>query len=162
MWIALAACHLSPETSGDRGMVGRVVDASGRPVVGLVVDSLEASSTTDADGRFAVWFKPPEQLVTFQTAGVGFTRRLLPAEWGQAVALALPVLKDVEVACASVAGPVALAFQLDEAMTARRVVPCGSRAQLPDGVDPTVEGAVVERTSNGFRVGPVSSTATAP
>ncbi len=162
MWIAWVACHLSPETSGDRGMVGRVVDPAGRPVVGLVVGSLEASSTTDADGRFAVWFKPPEQLVTFQTAGVGFTRRLLEAEWGQTVSIALPRLMDGEVTCVGVAGPVALAWQVDEAVQARRVVACGARAEMPDAGLPTVEGAVVESTGTGFRVRPVSSKTTAP
>lgn len=104
--IAVLAC--SPlESTGPDGMVGRVTTADGVAVEGLRVSSVEADARTQADGRFAVAYKAPEQHIRLAWGATSITRRYHPDDDGKVVALRLPAFRTVTLVCP----PVPCAFE---------------------------------------------------
>jgi hypothetical protein len=96
--LLIAACWTPKETSAT-GMVGHVLDADGAPLPGLIVETEEARSETDAHGRFAVSYKSPTQFAFFEHQGVRFTRRYQPGDDGQVIDLRLPRLTQRRFSC---------------------------------------------------------------
>jgi hypothetical protein len=140
MWWLWLACHVPSET-GPTGMVAVLSDAAGAPVVGADVTTLEEHLFTDADGRFAIQYKSPEQYVDIQvgarpidTSGAPsrtvtpqFRRSYLPEDDGKVLDLRLPVRRDVRFACApgvACADP-HLAWDLGGGLTATADPGCG-------------------------------------
>jgi len=98
MLLLLLACS-TLETTGEDGLVGRIVDHEGVPVADLRISSVEGDARTDGDGRFAVNWKAPEQHVRFKWGPVSITRGYHHADAGRTVELTLPEPRDVTVAC---------------------------------------------------------------
>lgn len=121
-WMRLAACHWTPAETGPDGMVGTLRDATGAPIPGIAIETVEALARTDPEGRFAVGYKEPAE-VHF-TRGFTFYQRLwLPTDL-PVVDLRLPHERDVELECGSVACDVTLTWPLSEGYTARVAVRC--------------------------------------
>lgn len=80
-------------------MVGRVIDAEGKPVHGLRIVSEEHGDTSDLDGRFAVQYKEPSQYVHFYYEGLWLRRRWRPEGDDLRILIRLPVLRDLEMFC---------------------------------------------------------------
>jgi hypothetical protein len=148
------ACHLQPQVSGPDGLVGVVLDGGGRPVAGVRVSSLEAEALTGADGRFAVWFKEPEQFVRFDWEGLSWQRRRLAEDDGRIVSLALPEPVAISLDCASVRRDVLLSWSVGEGLTASQPVQCADggtrRLRAPPGVPTAAPGTLVVRTDVGL------------
>ncbi len=146
----LIACHLQPDVSGADGLVGVVSDSDGRPVAGLRVSSLETESITASDGRFAVWFKAPDQFVSFQWQGLAFQRAFDPRDEGVVVSVALPSLSDREVDCGRVRADVALMWDFGGGLVARLPIRCGdggsARQVAPPGVPGVEKGPMGDVT----------------
>lgn len=96
--LLLPACWTPQETSAT-GMVGRVYDADGKPVGGLLVETEEARAQTDGSGQFAVSYKSPTQFAFFEHAGLTFTRRYQPADDGKVLDLRLPPVAPRAFSC---------------------------------------------------------------
>jgi hypothetical protein len=99
MWWWWLSCGAALEVTGPTGMVARVTDHEGAPVVGLRVASVEAEDETDAEGRFAVPFKAPQQHVRFKWRDVAVERTYAAADDGRVLALALPATREVSIVC---------------------------------------------------------------
>lgn len=124
VWLlALVACH-GPSETGPGGMVGHVLDASGQPLQGIVVNSVEAEYRTDAEGHFAVAWKPPGTHVFFEREGVYWQRTWLPESDGPEVEIRLPVTRPAKVDCGAVDATCTLRWELGEAFTATATVGC--------------------------------------
>ena len=72
--VGTVGCH-GVDHTGRSGMVGRLVDASGQPISGQRISSLEAEGVTQEDGSFSVAWKDPETAVFFDRDGVHWQRR---------------------------------------------------------------------------------------
>lgn len=96
--LLLTGCF-EPEFTGPNGMVGRVIDAEGKPVTGLRVVSEEHGDTTDLDGRFAVQYKEPSQYVHFYYDGLWMKRQWQSDGDDLRILLRLPPLQDLEMFC---------------------------------------------------------------
>ena len=96
--LMLTGCF-EPEFTGPDGMVGRVIDAEGKPVRGLRVVSEEHGDTTDQDGRFAVQYKEPSQYIHFYYDGLWMKRQWQEGGDELRVLLRLPPLQDLEMFC---------------------------------------------------------------
>jgi hypothetical protein len=127
-------------------MVGRLIDSDGKPVAGVLVESLEAEVTSDADGRFAVQYKSPDQFVHFVFRETWYQRAYRPEDDGKVVLVTLPSTRDVEARCElGVQGTVELSWDLGEGLSARRSASCGgppgvALGGLPPGL-PTARAA---------------------
>lgn len=80
-------------------MVGRVLDATGSPIEGVSVETVEARSRTDAEGHFAVGWKKPAFYVHFWRDDLWYRRRLQPEDEGVSVDLQLPALSNRMLSC---------------------------------------------------------------
>ena len=125
----MVACTAPLAASGPDGMVGRITDASGAPVVGLRVTSVEEEDDTDADGRFEVRWKAPEQHLRFRWGPMAVERRYQPSDDGAVVAIGLPPTRDVVVVCPPVACALSAAFTLDAGFVATYRVRCEPGAE---------------------------------
>ena len=97
--LMLLSCW-APTTTGPKGMVGVVTDAQGVAVADLYVSTLEERVRTDATGKFAIQYKPPEQVVFFAQDGVNYSKRYLTAfDQGEIVPISLPERGEVTVQC---------------------------------------------------------------
>lgn len=135
MWVAwlLAGCWMPTET-GPKGMVGRVVDVGGLPLAGVDVMTLEERVPTDAEGGFAIQYKPPETFVNWSHGGAWYRRVFRPEDQGKVLEIRLPALRDVDLFC-EVAPPagvtaqpcarVELAWDLGDGLFAKADVACG-------------------------------------
>lgn len=94
----LVACGEPTETSS-HALVGRVVDASGAPVVDQTVTSVEGRDVTDADGRFYVEWKPPSQHADWVRDGVWYSRGLRDDDLGAVVEVRLPATRAALLRC---------------------------------------------------------------
>lgn len=139
--LALAACVTAPET-GDRWLVGRVLGADGAPLVGLRVESLEASATTDADGAFAVAWQAPNHHAHFEWRGVIYARGLQPGDAGTVVELPLPPQRQVGVQCPQEDCALELSWPLQQGFTASVSTRCSSGEVLPARHVPVAEPEV--------------------
>ena len=136
----LSGCWTPKETS-PTGMVGRVLDHDGNPVVGVTVESLEARMVTDAEGRFAVSYKSPTQYVFFPRDGVQFERHYRDADHHQEVELRLPTLASRNFVC-----------ELDAECEARLIweTAPGTRAVVRGTCNPEVNGARFTAPAEGL------------
>jgi len=98
-WWWLVACGPSLEATGPEGMVGRIVDATGQPVVGQQVSTIETSDETDEDGRFALIWQPPDQHISIRRKGLVIRRTYDPSDDGQVVELRLPPMRQAALTC---------------------------------------------------------------
>ena len=144
--LILAACW-DPKSTGPKGMVGRLVDSDGKPLAGVLVESLEAESTTDAEGRFAVQYKSPDQFVHFMFRETWYQLTYRPTDDGKVVLISLPPTRDMEARCElGVKGQIQLAWELGEGLSARRTASCSDGTMgvvlggLPPGM-PSARGA---------------------
>jgi hypothetical protein len=156
MWfVALAACHWTPAQTGPDGMVGTLRDAAGAPVAGQSVETLEAEVRTDATGRFAVTYKAPNTEVHFVRGLVFFQRRWLPSD-PAVVELALPVTRELALACGELACDVTLTWALGEGYEARVAGRCAPQAELPLGTVPAGAPVASCRTGLGAAEAPLT------
>lgn len=137
LWVFLVACHGVHET-GPAGVIGRVVDAAGAPVVDLTVETLEAKATTDAEGTFAVAWKDT-RVLHFQKDGAWYERRSRLGDAGTVIELVLPERRSLAVTCPPTACNAELRWRLDEGFSARASVACDSAGErrlegVPEGV----------------------------
>ena len=110
-------------------MVGRLVDSDGKPIAGVLVESLEAETTTDADGRFAVQYKAPDQFVHFVLHETWYQRTFLPDDEGHEVLVQLPRTGEVQARCElGLQTEIELSWDLGAGLTARRTAACGAGA----------------------------------
>lgn len=128
--LLMLACG-EPTVTGPTAMVGRIQSAGGQPVQGLDVRSLEASDRTDAEGRFAVLYKAPEQHVTVQVGDTWLQRRYLPGDEGQVVQITLPETRDVTLSCGEQTCDATLLWTLSEGLEARVTRRCRPGVELP-------------------------------
>lgn len=124
-WLLLLSCWKEPVQSGPAALVGVLLDPQGAPIRGQVVESIEARDVTDAEGRFAVEFKAPNQVVHFARDGVWYSRRYAPTDTGKVVTLALPPTGDTPLRC-RLAEPcdLTLEWDLGDPFVARVVEEC--------------------------------------
>ncbi len=98
-WLPLLIGCPDPQQSGPRALVGHLYGPDGSPIAGQVIESIEARSVTDHEGRFSVRFKPPEQYVLLARDGVWYRRHFQEADAGRVVDLRLPETADVTLRC---------------------------------------------------------------
>ncbi len=114
-----------PSQTGPNGMVGRVLGGLDIPERDLVIESLEARDVTDADGKFSVLYKPPEQHVHFTWKGAWYRRVYQPEDEGTDVVLRLPQVRDVDLACqTTVPCVLTVRWQLPSNLEARARAKC--------------------------------------
>ncbi len=134
MWILLlGGCHWTPEVTDHHGMVGRILDPKGMPVGGLAIESLEARAVTDEEGRFAVEYKPPDELVHFSWKGTWYQRTYQEGDDQKVVDVRLPEIRDADLVCGLEAPcDLELVWDLGEGLTAKVNAACtpGSQAKL--------------------------------
>ena len=98
-WWWLLACGPSLEATGPGGMVGHLRDATGQPIVGQKVSTLETDDETDASGRFALIWQPPNQHVSIRRQGLVIQRTYQSADEGKVIDLTLPEMRTTLLAC---------------------------------------------------------------
>jgi hypothetical protein len=147
-WLAVLVACWEPTATGPGGMVGTLVDASGAPVAGQLVESLEAVATTGDDGRFALQYKEPNTEVHFQRAG-NFYQRRWQAQDPPVVTVALPSLRAVAFACGPRRGDITLLWALGDGFAARRSIPCVPDATLALGEVPVGAPSATGRVDLG-------------
>lgn len=125
--IWLMACD--PTASGPGALVGQLTESDGTPLVGVEVTSLETRSVTDADGRFAVEFKPPDQHATIHLGLARYTRVLLPEDDGQLVQLTLPANRQTSLRCEATCQGELRWTALGAGLTARHPVNCSGQVE---------------------------------
>jgi hypothetical protein len=96
--VALAACW-SPSGTGPRSMVGVIRAPDGAPLASLSVETVESRWVTDAQGRFKVNYKEPQQWLEFGWSDLTWRRRYRPEDAGQDVVVALPEVREVFARC---------------------------------------------------------------
>ena len=121
----LLGCH-GVDATGRSGMAGRLVDASGQPIAGQRILSLEAEGVTGPDGTFSVAWKDPETAIFFDRDGVHWQRAYRPEDKGTVVQVALPETETVTVSC----GDAQCALEL------RWAKPNGLRARVRHACEP--------------------------
>ncbi len=130
----LFACHSVTET-GPSGMAGRLVDATGDAVPGVVVSTVEAESRTNAEGHFAVPWKKPDHYVFFNHDGLFFRRTLQEGESG-VLEIPLPATRSVQLHCPAEACPLTLTWNPEPGFEVRRTHRCVGPAQVDLGAVP--------------------------
>lgn len=136
MWLSLvvvlSGCW-EPRESSDKALVGHILGPLDIPERGLAVESLEARDVTDAEGHFAVQFKPPNQAVRFRWKGAWYQRRYRPQDDGQTIRVKLPTLRDAELTCDTrVPCSLAMTWDLGDGLTATVNAKCtpGGKAHM--------------------------------
>ncbi len=131
LW-TLLACTTELTETGEVGLVGTVVGPDGQPVAGLEVSTLEARVKTADDGRFAIGWKPPNQLVHFKVQGLHYERPFQADDAGRQVTIALPASRATEVQCPTEPCALELRWPLADGLRAVHRLPCtpGRRASL--------------------------------
>jgi len=128
--LAVAAClHTAscwaPRDTGPRSMVGIVLDADGTPLEGVSVETVEARSVTDAQGRFGVNYKEPAQHVFFEHDGVRYQRDYLSGDDGTVVTIRTIETTPRALSCDTPAPcQAALDWDLGDGLHARIVSDC--------------------------------------
>lgn len=129
-WWLLIGCW-EPAVTGPQGMAGRVLDATGYPVKGLSVETVEERDVTDDDGAFAVQYKPPDTFVHFRWQGAWYQRAYRTDDDGGVTEIRLPFVRDVAVRCA-LADPcdAELSWTFADGLTARATARCEPGREL--------------------------------
>ena len=138
----LFACHGVTET-GAAGMAGRLLDAGGQPISGVVVSTVEAESRTNAEGSFAVGWKKPDHYVFFSHQGLFYQRTLQEGEGG-VLDLTLPTTRAATLTCPPKDAPLTLLWTIPPGLEVRRTTKCIPGAvinlgQIPVG-EPVLKG----------------------
>lgn len=108
-----------PRDTGPHSMVGVLVDAQGKPLSDVTIDTVEARWVTDDAGHFAVNYKEPSQFLTFTVRGIRYQRAYRPADDGQVVTVKLPELGPMLVSCdADETCDAQLTWELGDGLTA--------------------------------------------
>lgn len=144
MWaVALAVACWRPDVTGEGGMVGHLRDASGAPMAGVDVSTLEEHVTSGPDGRFSIQYKPPESFVAWRVGDLWMRRVYRPEDDGKVLELRLPALADATLACevpAAMCPTPELQWDLGDGLFAKADPTCGALVALkgvPSGL-PTV------------------------
>jgi len=114
-WMAawwLVACGPSLEATGPNGMVGRIVDATGQPVVGQSVATIHTEVKTDDEGRFALIWRAPDQHISVRRKGLTIRRTYAPGDDGKVIELPMPPLRTAVLACPPTPCDVVLGWEL--------------------------------------------------
>lgn len=137
MWmVVLSGCWWFPPTSTSRsGMAGKVVGADGEPVVDLLVETVESTERTDAEGAFGLYYKRPDTHVHFLREDVWYRRRYVDDDAGTVVQLKLPATEPLTLACGRNTCDVEVVWTLSSGFTAKARTRC-----VPDAM-PVVPGA---------------------
>ncbi len=133
-------CGLDDVTT-ERTFAGRILDAGGQPVPGLVVQSLEAQARTDETGLVRISRKPDTNLVHFTSKGTWYRYSVTPSDAGQVVELRLPTVREATLACPQVPCDLTLRWPLSEALEAQVRPRCapGTEVALKGVPDATPE-----------------------
>jgi hypothetical protein len=137
MWFTmLAACWWFPPTeTSTSGMAGVVHRADGTPFAGLLVETVESTERTDADGRFGLYYKRPDTHVHFIDEGIWYRRRYVEADAGTVVDVRLPETAPLTVDCGMFACDVELRWELSPGFTGK------GRTRCEPDATPVVRGA---------------------
>ena len=146
--LLLAACG-GDDVTTERTFVGRVHGPGGTPLPGLLVESMEAQSTTDEAGRFAVKIKPHAGLAHFTLKGTWYRHKLQEADLGQVVDLAVPEVREVQLTCPPVACSLQLRWPLSEGFEAQVRPRCEAGATVAIEAVPAGLPEVVCTTGKG-------------
>ena len=134
--VGTVGCH-GVDHTGRSGMVGRLVDASGQPISGQRISSLEAEGVTQEDGSFSVAWKDPETAVFFDRDGVHWQRAYRAEDEGKVVQIDLPETEALAVKCGTAQCDAELRWQSSTGLRARirQVCEPGAefQANLPKG-----------------------------
>lgn len=135
--VGTVGCH-GVDHTGRSGMAGRLVDASGQPISGQRISSLEAEGVTQPDGSFSVAWKDPETAVFFEREGVHWQRAYRAEDEGKVVQIDLPETEVVSVECGTARCDSELRWQSATGLRARIRQACepGAKFQvnLPKGL----------------------------
>lgn len=140
--LLLTACW-TPRETGPNSMIGTLHDAGGAPLVGVAVETVEARSITDAEGRFGVHYKDPSRYVHLTHEGIWFKRSYQTADDGTVVRLELPARETRAFDCdANEACQATLTWQLSETLEAVVRTTCDpdeppKSLTVPAGLAPT-------------------------
>lgn len=137
MWmVVLTGCWWFPPTETSRsGMAGRVVDAAGTPMAGLLVETVESTERTDEDGAFGLYYKRPDTHVHFIHDGIWYRRRYVAADDGTVVQLQVPRAQPLRLDCGQNACDVEVVWDLGSGFTGKGRTRCEPEAQ------PVIKGA---------------------
>ena len=139
-----------PASTNTLGILGRVTDAEGHPVVGLKVENLESSETTNEQGVFGLYYTAPDLHVGFHYHGGFYRRSYRPEDEGTRVEIALPEAPPGELDCGHFTCRVQLTWDLGPGFTFRHTPRCGQGRRvalegLPAGLPSvTCKGKVTE------------------
>jgi len=122
-----------PDTTSEAGMVGVVTGSDGAPVVELLVETVESTVRTDDEGRFGLYYKPPDTHVYFTYEDAWYRRVFREQDRGKTVEIALPKTRSLDVACGGFDCALRLHWDLGPGMSARRTGRCkaGETLALP-------------------------------
>ncbi len=138
-----------PSSTSTTGMAGRIVGPDGAPVEGLLVETVESSVRTDADGRFGLYYKRPDTHVHFIHQGTWFRRRYRPEDAGSVVELRLPATAPREVRCGPHACDVELIWAFSPGFTGKARTRCEPDATTTLRHAPIGEPTVICRDDGG-------------
>ncbi|MEZ4322705.1 MAG: hypothetical protein R3F61_34880 [Myxococcota bacterium] len=122
-----------PDATDTSGMSGRLVDASGAPVVDQLVETVESTVRTGPDGEFGLYYKPPDTHIHFTRDDTWFRRAYRPDDEGTVVEVRLPETRALDVDCGAFTCALQLTWELGPSFTARRNGRCeaGKTTTLP-------------------------------
>lgn len=126
MWLlGLAACWwFPPASTSTQGMTGTLHTSDGEPLVGHLVETVESTVQTDAEGRFGLHYKRPDTHVHFVHDGTWYRRRYVEADEGTSVRLQLPETHPLTVGCAGFTCDVELRWSLGPGFSGKQRVKC--------------------------------------
>ena len=122
-----------PGTTSEAGMVGVVTGAEGRPVVDLLVETVESTVRTDEAGGFGLYYKRPDTHVYFTYQDAWYRRVFREQDRGKTVQISLPRTRSLDVSCGDFDCALRLHWDLGPGMSARRTGRCkaGQTVALP-------------------------------
>ncbi|MBX2797880.1 MAG: carboxypeptidase-like regulatory domain-containing protein [Myxococcales bacterium] len=130
--LTMMACGGDTVTT-ETTLVGKIVDSSGAPVSGVLVQSIEDGHTTGSDGGFRLKVEPPNRFVHFTSKGTWYRRNGVASDEGKVFELTLPEVAELAVQCPDVACDLALVWELSEGFEAQFRPACepGGTAEVP-------------------------------
>lgn len=154
--LVLVACW-EPSETGPRGLVGALVDHDSAPVVGQLIESVEAQAVTDARGHFTVEWKDPVFAAHFTRGGVYFRRVLQPGDGGR-VTLRLPATAPLRLDCRQQTSEVVLQWALAPGFSGQVTHRCDRNTLLTIDGAPTGEPTVSTRVKGSVDLEPAPFT----
>ena len=113
-----------PEATSEAGMRGVVLQADGKPVVGLKVETVESSVRTDEAGDFGLYYKPPDTHVYFDWENAWYRRAYQAVDEGKRVEILLPPTRSLQVDCGTFDCRLTLDWEYGDGLLARRRGTC--------------------------------------